>query len=98
MLTRTKPGQFAATFLWASKNSRSRPGFTRKRTALKAVMALLPSPIRMLDDALHLQRHAMPLPATRCKHEPTLLAPVGTMRAAFAGRAGTFSRTRSDAT
>src|SRR5450631_2565720 len=42
MLTRLRPGQSAATFLWASRNSLSRPGFTRNRTALKAVMRLPP--------------------------------------------------------
>ena len=30
--------QFLSIFLWASRNSSSRPGFTRKRTALKAVI------------------------------------------------------------
>src|SRR5258705_4848437 len=41
MLTRCRPGQSAATFLCASRNSCSRPGLTRKRTVLKAVMISL---------------------------------------------------------
>src|SRR3974390_3504235 len=43
ILTCLSPGQSARTFLCASRNSWSRPGFTRKRTALNAVIsALLP--------------------------------------------------------
>ena len=38
MLACSRPGQLAWTFLWASRNSCSRPGFTRKRTTLNAVM------------------------------------------------------------
>src|SRR4051812_39412104 len=45
MLTCTSPGQFAAIFSWAPRKSWSRPGFTRKRTTLKAVMACFPLPI-----------------------------------------------------
>jgi hypothetical protein len=41
MLARARPGQFRSALLWASKNSCSRPGFTRKRTALNALMAHL---------------------------------------------------------
>src|SRR4051812_15820092 len=41
MLTCLRPGQSAWTFLWASRNAWSRPGFTRKRTALNAVMTIL---------------------------------------------------------
>src|ERR1700758_2322874 len=37
MLACNRPGQVSLTALCASKNSWSRPGFTRKRTALKAV-------------------------------------------------------------
>src|ERR1700758_3596900 len=42
MLTCLRPGQLAGTFLWASRNSWSRPGFPRKRTALNAVMVAPP--------------------------------------------------------
>src|SRR5262249_40346111 len=41
MFACSRPGQLACTFLCASRNSWSRPGFTRKRTALKAVMVHL---------------------------------------------------------
>src|SRR5690242_11237941 len=38
MLTCLKPAQSLAMALWASRNSCSRPGLTRKRTALNAVI------------------------------------------------------------
>src|SRR5581483_1108254 len=43
ILTWRSPAQSRFTFLWASRNSWSRPGFTRKRTALNAVIGRLPS-------------------------------------------------------
>src|SRR5437868_6837900 len=42
MLTWRRPGQSRSTASWASRKSWLRPGFTVKRTALNAVMALPP--------------------------------------------------------
>src|SRR5690348_2642570 len=42
MLTCRRPFQSRVMPLWASRNSCSRPGLTRKRTALNAVMVELP--------------------------------------------------------
>src|SRR4051812_43939642 len=45
MLACLSPGQSASIARCAFRNSSSCPGFTRKRTALKAVMAFLLAPI-----------------------------------------------------
>src|SRR5262245_50962410 len=46
MFACNSPGQFTCTFLWASRNSWSRPGFTRKRTTLNAAIIHLSTQTR----------------------------------------------------